>query len=150
MKAFETGGFCDLQEYRRSENERLPISSIDISELYMIMLAIKSQNPREQAARFPARVQNISPNEGGLHNLGVVILDADLKELDNTNAAFKPDGLWVSELNVATSKIKSAYFKTYEENIDWELLSLANSLQVVRVSELRKPLSQPQTRQRSS
>lgn len=137
MKAFEAGGFCAPHEYTKTEGDRLPISSIDINEVYMLMFALKSQNPQKQAAKWPARVHKIAPYESDLRSLGIVLLDADLKEAATTDAIFRPDGLWVSELGVQDSKVRSAYFRSYEDDMDWELLSLSNSLQVVHVSELR-------------
>ncbi len=131
MGYFEAGGFCNLQEYVNGEQERLQAADLIIDELYVLMLALKSKDPRTQALQKPSRILKVKKHASGLAEIKFNILDADLQTQVTTDGAFE-GGYWLD----ARDKIiidgslhaHSGYFKGYNDDMDRGLMEITDQL----------------------
>jgi hypothetical protein len=120
MKYFEGGGFCPLEEYRASEDDRLMPPELVIDELYMLMMAIRNGAPDQQAIKKISKVPSRENAEEDLHRVKFNILDDDLRCEVQVTGQFR-DGYWIdsaSKITIAKRPVENGYFRSCSDAMD--------------------------------
>lgn len=133
MIAFESGGYCDIKEYKRDEKSRLTPDTLYVDEVYMLMMIMRTAQQSKQAAKQPSRIQNVEPQESGLYTVRFQALNSDLQLAEELEVAFNNDGYWVSPLygpELEDCPVKSGYFKGYADDFDFGLMQILDAKKI--------------------
>ena len=134
MSYLEKNTLCPYREYEANERLLIQPDSLVVNEFYTIMVAAKSVNAGNRAAKAPTQIIDVKKNEVGLFDVRFALVDNDLKPTYKFDSVFTNNGYYVKsapELVAAGTQVTAGYFKGFDDGVNLDALGIGSSLELV-------------------